>query len=174
MRWRLKSPVSQLFTQPFVQTQIKENIFTSLAFVSHRWIPLTKGQSREIVSIWWRHRALSTLNNATQHWMDTILIPYPLTWRGRGSAYGKRLLSLFITRTLSALFYCWSRVYHIRCDKVYLKHVGLYITWPYTNAHAKNNWFHYIGMLYRATWLACLIHTRVNRKLRVLILLQGH
>ena len=25
-RWRLKSPVSRLFTQPFIQTQIKENI----------------------------------------------------------------------------------------------------------------------------------------------------
>ena len=26
MRWRLKSPASQLFTQPFDQAQIKENI----------------------------------------------------------------------------------------------------------------------------------------------------
>ena len=25
-RWRLKSPASRLFTQPFVQAQIKENI----------------------------------------------------------------------------------------------------------------------------------------------------
>ena len=26
MRWRLKSPASQLFTQPFIQAQIKETI----------------------------------------------------------------------------------------------------------------------------------------------------
>ena len=39
--WRLKSPASRLFTQPFVQAQIKENIkaHASLAFVRdiHRW-----------------------------------------------------------------------------------------------------------------------------------------
>ena len=38
MRWRLKSPASRLFTQPFVQAQIKESS-ASLAFVRglHRW-----------------------------------------------------------------------------------------------------------------------------------------
>ena len=37
--WRLKSPASQLFAQPVVQAQIKENINTPLAFVKgiHRW-----------------------------------------------------------------------------------------------------------------------------------------
>ena len=36
---RLKSPAFRLFTQPFVQAQIKENIKTLLAFVRgiHRW-----------------------------------------------------------------------------------------------------------------------------------------
>ena len=40
LKWRLKSPVSRLFTQPFIQAQIKENIkAASLAFVRgvHRW-----------------------------------------------------------------------------------------------------------------------------------------
>ena len=41
MRWRLKSPASPLFTQPFIQAHIKENIKSSasLAFVRgiRRW-----------------------------------------------------------------------------------------------------------------------------------------
>ena len=51
-RWRLKSPASRLFTQLFIQMQIKENIKApaSLAFVwgihRDRWIPRTKGQLR--------------------------------------------------------------------------------------------------------------------------------
>ena len=51
-RWRIKSPASRLFTQPFIQTQIKENIkalrhwplcdeFTGDRY---RWIPRTNGQ----------------------------------------------------------------------------------------------------------------------------------
>ena len=37
--WRLKSPVSWVFAQPFVQPQTKEKSFASLAFVKriHRW-----------------------------------------------------------------------------------------------------------------------------------------
>ena len=40
MRWRLKSPAPRLFTQPFIQAQIKKHqISASLAFVRgiHRW-----------------------------------------------------------------------------------------------------------------------------------------
>ena len=49
-RWRLKSPASRLFTQSFIQTQIKENIkdpcHWSLCgeFTGDRWIPHTNGQ----------------------------------------------------------------------------------------------------------------------------------
>ena len=49
-RWRLKSPTSRLCTQPFVQTQIKENIKAPRhwplwgEFTGDRWIPRTKGQ----------------------------------------------------------------------------------------------------------------------------------
>ena len=49
-RWRLKSPASLLFTQLFVQAQIKENIKAPRhwllcgEFVGVRWIPPTKGQ----------------------------------------------------------------------------------------------------------------------------------
>ena len=49
-RWRLKSPASWLFTQPFIQVQIKENIKALRhwplcgEFTGDRWIPRTKGQ----------------------------------------------------------------------------------------------------------------------------------
>ena len=66
-RWRLKSPVSRLFTWPFIQAQVKENPKAPRhwplwgEFTGGRWIPRTKGQKRENVSIWWRHNALSLL-----------------------------------------------------------------------------------------------------------------
>ena len=57
-RWRLKSPASRLFAEPFIQAQIKENIKTPRhrplwgectgdrwgESTGDRWIPLTKGQ----------------------------------------------------------------------------------------------------------------------------------
>ena len=62
-RWRLKSPVSRLFTQSFIRVQIKENIKTPRhwplcrEFTGDRWIPRTKDRYAENVSIWWRHHA---------------------------------------------------------------------------------------------------------------------
>ena len=49
-RWRLKSPPSQLFTQPFIRAQIKENVKVSRhwplcgEFTDDRWIPRTNVQ----------------------------------------------------------------------------------------------------------------------------------
>ena len=49
-RWRLKSPASRLFTQPFIQAQINENIKAPRhwplcgEFTGDRWIPRTNGQ----------------------------------------------------------------------------------------------------------------------------------
>ena len=49
-RWRLNSPASRLFTQAFIQVQIKENTKASChwplcgVFTGDRWIPRTKGQ----------------------------------------------------------------------------------------------------------------------------------
>ena len=61
-RWRLKSPASRLFTQPFVQAQIKENIKAPHhwplcgEFTGHRWqFPTQRASNAENVSIWWRH-----------------------------------------------------------------------------------------------------------------------
>ena len=48
--WRLKSPASRLFTQPFIRAQIKVNIKAPRhwplcgEFTGDRWIPRTQGQ----------------------------------------------------------------------------------------------------------------------------------
>ena len=67
-RWRLKSPASWLFIQPFIQTQLKENIKAPphwplwREFTGDRWIHRTKGQQRGECLHWmtssyklWRH-----------------------------------------------------------------------------------------------------------------------
>ena len=51
-QWYLKSPASRLFTQQFIQAQIKENIKAPHhwplcgEFTGDQWIPHTKGQQR--------------------------------------------------------------------------------------------------------------------------------
>ena len=48
--WLLKSPASWLFTEPFTQAQIKENIKAPFhwplwgEFIGDQWIPHNKGQ----------------------------------------------------------------------------------------------------------------------------------
>ena len=61
MRLRLKSPALRLFTQPFIQAQIKENI-TALRhwllcgeFTGTGEFPKQMASNTESVSIWWRH-----------------------------------------------------------------------------------------------------------------------
>ena len=58
-RWCLKSQASRLFTQPFIQAQIRENITAP-----RHWplcgeftgeFPTQRASNAEIVSIWWRH-----------------------------------------------------------------------------------------------------------------------
>ena len=72
-RWRLKSPASRLFTQPFNQKQLKEKnqSCASLVFVRgiHRWpvnSPCKGPVTRKNVSIWWRHHPLEDLAVALQ------------------------------------------------------------------------------------------------------------
>ena len=60
-RWRLKSPASRLFTQPFIQMQIKENIKAPRhwplcgEFTGTGEFPAQRASYAEYVSIWWRH-----------------------------------------------------------------------------------------------------------------------
>ena len=59
--WRLRSPASRLFTQPFIQTQIKENIKAPRHwplcgdFTGTGEFPAQRASYAENVSIWWRH-----------------------------------------------------------------------------------------------------------------------
>ena len=53
-----------MFTQPFIQAQIKENIKSPRhwplcgEFTGNRWIPRTIASNAEKVSIWLRHRGM--------------------------------------------------------------------------------------------------------------------
>ena len=62
IQWRLKSPASRLFTQLFIQVQIKENIK-----VPRHWplnspvtgeFPAQMASNAENVFIWWRHHVI--------------------------------------------------------------------------------------------------------------------
>ena len=67
LRWRqngrdsVKSPASRLFIQPFIQTQIKENIKAPRhwplcgEFTGTDEFPAQRASYAENVSIWWRH-----------------------------------------------------------------------------------------------------------------------
>ena len=61
MGMRLKSPASRLFTQPFIQAQIKENIKAPRPwpmcgeFTVTGEFPAEMASNAENVSIWWRH-----------------------------------------------------------------------------------------------------------------------
>ena len=74
-----KSSASRLFTQPFIQAQIKENIKAPRhwplcgEFTGARWIPSTTSNA-ENASIWWRHHellwfVLSCLPFQLSHWV---------------------------------------------------------------------------------------------------------
>ena len=60
-RWRRKSPASRLFTQLFIQAQIKENIKAPRhwplcgEFTGTGEFPTQRASNAENVSIWWRH-----------------------------------------------------------------------------------------------------------------------
>ena len=65
VRWRLKSPASRLFTQPLIQTRIKENIKAPRhwplcgEFTGTGEFPAQMASNAENVSIWWRHHVSS-------------------------------------------------------------------------------------------------------------------
>ena len=62
-RWRHKSPASRLFTQAFIQSQIKETIKATchwhLCGEFTGEFPAQMGSNAVNVSIWWRHHELT-------------------------------------------------------------------------------------------------------------------
>ena len=63
--WRLKSPASLLFTQAFIQSQIKENIKAPRHWIFYAGNSLVTGEfpaqrtsNAKNASIWWRHHAI--------------------------------------------------------------------------------------------------------------------
>ena len=97
-RLRLKSPALRLFTQPFIQAQIKENIKAPChwplwwEFTGDRWIPRTDGQWHGNVSIWWRHHGIlinstpkqklmnNTLNFIVSRCLDSTVTYWDICW----------------------------------------------------------------------------------------------
>ena len=93
-RWCFKSPASPLFTQLFIQVQIKENIKAPRhwplcgEFTGDRWIPRTKDRFRgkcfHLMTLSW------LLRTATKGSTDMIVNPYPFTcyfFRGNKNIY---------------------------------------------------------------------------------------
>ena len=89
-RRRLKSPASRLFTQPFIQTQIKENIKAPRhwplcgEFTGDRWIPSTNGQQRGKCF----YLMTSSCNNHHSDSIETIPSQEPMrgvdrTWKSK-------------------------------------------------------------------------------------------
>ena len=76
----VKSPASRLFTQAFIQAQIKENIETPRhwplcwEFTGDREFPAQRASNAENVSIWWRHHEVYLLRNHSQSWQNIIEI----------------------------------------------------------------------------------------------------
>ena len=74
--WRLRSPASRLFTQPFIQTQIKKNIKAPRhwplcgEFTGTGEFPAQRASYEEYVSIWWRHHA-----TLLRHTVAFIVLP---------------------------------------------------------------------------------------------------
>ena len=73
--WRFKLPAPRLFTQPFVQAQIKETLKAPRhwplwrEFTGDRWIP--GPVTRKMFPFWWRHHVLASKDN-TQNYEHAI------------------------------------------------------------------------------------------------------
>ena len=71
---RLKSPASRLFTQPFIQTQIKENIKAPRhwplcgEFTGTGEFPAQRASNAENVSIGWRHHVNCLIDTKSASW----------------------------------------------------------------------------------------------------------
>ena len=85
-RWRLKSPASRVFTQPFIQAQMKENIKAPchwpLCGEFTGEFPAQKASNAENVSIWWRHHGVRKISRH-RDFMGSDSISYCCETRSR-------------------------------------------------------------------------------------------
>ena len=72
-RWRLKSPATRFFTQPFIQAQIKETSKLRVTALCEGNSPVTgefltqSASNAENVSIWWRYHVLQRFRPPCSH-----------------------------------------------------------------------------------------------------------
>ena len=98
MRWRLRSPASRLFTQPLIQTQIKENIKAPRhwplcwEFTGNRWIPIQMASNAANVSIR-HHDKVRLVTFETHSWAER------LDWRLLSMAFIYLADELFTARS---------------------------------------------------------------------------
>ena len=100
-RWLLKSPVSRLFTQPFIQAQIKENIKAPRhwplwgEFTDDLWVPPQRASDAENVSIWWRHHVMIHLDPfATWFLLPALPLNYALSCSENGFVPRERIKTI--------------------------------------------------------------------------------
>ena len=107
--WRLKSPASRLFTQPFILAQIKENIKAlhhwplRRELTGDRWIPGQMASNAETFSIWWRHHVC-----CYRHTIRKITISWKLIWEGHHAQWIPSNANIF--RVIDPL--CWEFTGH--------------------------------------------------------------
>ena len=136
-QWRLKSPPSRLFTQSFIQAQIKVNIKALChwplcgEFTGTGEFPAQRASNAENVSIWWRHHEIF------QDMLLVRVIPRcwcqsRLGWQEGPKVYGvdctrpfyrwnKHKLGLSWTESLTPFYFvgyrCWLNVPQLLCKK---------------------------------------------------------
>ena len=99
-QWRLKSPALRLFTQPFIQAQINENIKAPRHWPLWRELtgefPSQRASNAENVSFWWRHHVTRLHGKA-------FCISVPLWWEA--TSHRCFLLTVSVIRSFGDFIY---------------------------------------------------------------------
>ena len=119
-RWRLKSPVSRLFTQPVIQSQIKEKGKTPRhwpwcgEFTGDRWNPAQMASYAENVSISWRHHGTGELGS-WDAWVRILTTPddvikwkhFPHTTASDAELWWFHFFDLHLNKRISKPWWGW-------------------------------------------------------------------
>ena len=123
LRGRFKSPASGLFTQPFIQTQIKASIKAPRhwplcgEFTGTSEFPAQRASYAENVSIWWRHHVLGTVKLSSAAIPGNGFMPFmpgykaPTSWK-----YVVNLTSIYMDPMfLHGIIYIIKRLTQTKC-----------------------------------------------------------